>query len=266
MRKVFVRTIAIVLCLMFVMTALSSCVGGSSSIESEDDLKNVKIGVIDGSKGVDLANTYAERNCEIIRYDSRVELKEAFENDEIDCALLDENHAAAFVSDNDGYKLLDDRIGDEENYAFSTLATKKVYKIMLNKALATLREDGTLDSIVNGYLNDPEYVYEFATELDNSNGSFTIALDPSLYPYVYPADETHDMPRGIELAVIDAVCRYLGCDYTLITPTTSSLASTLITGIADFAIGSYILPTVEDLEIVETDPVLTYRHAIVTKK
>lgn len=260
------RSLALFLCLIILALSLASCDTKKAEIASVEDLKDKVIGVIEGSKSEQLVESYTENGCEIKPYSSRVEIVAAFESDEIDCAILDEYHAEAFVRDYGTYELLEDRLGEGDTFSFTTLASKKVYTIMLNKALSALRENGKLDSIVNGYLSDPEYKYEFAEELDNSNGTFTVSLDSSLYPYTYPADETHTDPRGIALAIIDAVCEHLGCDYVLLPTTTASLSSTLVLGVADFSIGSYFFPEIQGMEIVETEPILTYKHAIVIKK
>lgn len=260
-------TAFILACLMLVTVCFAACGTTPADINSEEDLKNVKIGVIDGSKSEALAQKYVENGCETVKFDSRNGIVEAFEAGEIDCTILDENLAKLLVKENDTLEIRGEALG-EDTLTFSMPKSKKVYTIMLNKALAALKKDGTFDEIVNGYLSDPEYVYDFAEELDNSNGSFTISLDPGVYPYVFPADESHEIPRGIALALIDAICKYLGCDYTLLPVTSSSLASTLMMGLADFSVGSYDIPTKEaaGVEIVETDPILTYNHVIVVKK
>lgn len=258
---------AIILCMVMVCTALFACgpKETKSGILGESDLENVKIGVIEGSKSETLVQKYTEKGCEIVSLSSRLDIAAAFENGDIDCAVMDENHAKQFVAENDFCEIRGESLG-EDTLAFSTLQSNKVYHIMLNKALAALKEDGTIDKIVEGYLRDSEYAYEFADKLDNSNGSFVISIDPSMYPYVFPVDNEHDEPRGIELALIDAICKYLGCDYTLLTVTTASLSSSLRTGFADFSVGSYDLGNDIGETILETDPILTYNHVIVVKK
>lgn len=263
------RIVAIILCLVLIIIVISGCgpkATAGTEIMSENDLKNMKVGVIAGSKSELYAQKYTENGCEIIALSSRTEISESLANGEIDCAVMDENHARQFVAHNDFCEIKSEPFG-EEAIAFSMLQSNKVYQIMLNKAIAALRADGTLDAIVEGYLNDPTgYNYEFSEKLDNGNGSFSIAIDPSMYPYVFPVDETHSEPFGIELAVIDAVCRYIGCDYSLLTLTTLSLSTALRVELADFAIGSYNPQNEYGEAIVETEPILTYGYVIVVKK
>ncbi len=262
-----IRVVSLLVCLVLVLTALCSCTASNSQIESEADLVNKSIGVIKGSKSAAFAQVYTEAGCEIIEYNSRIDMIKAFDASEIDCAVVDKNHADALAKENEGFKVLD-VTADEESYAFYMLDNKRVYTIMLNKALEELRENGVLDEIIKGYLSDPGYEYDFAQEVDDSNGSFTISIDPSSYPYVYAADEVHRMPRGIAIAIVDAVCEHLGCGYTFLPVTTGSLGSTLYMGTADFSIGSFVPASYEGLgmSVIESDPIMTYTHAIVAKK
>lgn len=264
------RLTALLLCFLMICTSFVACDNkeeAKTGILGESDLTNVKIGVIDCSKSEAFVQKYKENGCEIIELESRVEILKAFANGEIDCAIMDENHAKQLISETPELELRGEALG-EDTLTFSVLKSNKVYKIMLDKALAALKADGTVDAIVNGYLNDPDYEYEFADKLDASNGSFMISIDSSMYPYVFPAEDEYDRPDGIALALIDAMCEYLGCDYSLATITTSSLSSSLRMGFSDFAIGSYALENMAGYEddIVETEPILTYNHVIVVKK
>ena len=261
------RLVSLLLCIALLVCALASCAQTPSEITGEDDLKNKKIGVVRGSESDTYSRKFIENGCEIIGYKSRLDMVKAFDADEIDCAIMDENHAKVLVSENDSLRVLENVSEQKESFGFYMLEAKRVYTIMLNKALAELKSNGTLDEIVNGYLSDPGYKYEFSEELDDSNGSFTISLDASLYPYVYAADKDHELPYGIALAVIDALCKHLGCGYTLYPVTTNSLNSTLHLGTADFAIGSFTpVHSASGAKVVKSDPILTYSHAIVVKK
>ncbi len=261
------KIISTVLCLVLVLISLASCNFTGSPIKSEADLVNKKIGVIEGSETGAFAEKYTENGCEILKYSSYISLEEAFAQGKIDCAILDENFAKARASVNNTLEILPGTLG-EGTYSFAAVKSKKVYNVMLNKALDVLIEDGTVDNIVNGYLNDYEYEYDFAQESDGSNGSFTIAIDPGAVPYVFPADESHENPRGISIALVDALCSSLGIEYTYLTVASTSLADALRMGVADFAIGAFDFKNdVEgNEEILQSTVLLTYNHVIVVKK
>ncbi|MBQ4137681.1 MAG: transporter substrate-binding domain-containing protein, partial [Clostridia bacterium] len=220
------KLVSLLLCLVLMICTLASCAQTPSEITCEDDLISKKIGVIRGSKSDEYSRKFTENGCEIIGFKSRLDMVKAFDAGEIDCAIMDENHAKEVVRENTNLKVLESVSEQKDSFGFYMLEAKRVYTIMLNKALAELKENGKLDEIVNGYLNDPEYEYDFPESFDTSNGFFKISLDPSLYPYVYAADEDHVMPYGIAIAVIDAVCEHLGCGYELVPVTSNSLNST----------------------------------------
>ena len=262
-----IKVVSIIVCLVLIILSLSSCNTNSTGINSEDDLRNLKIGVIESTKSDVFANKYTQNGCEILKYSSYIGLEEALGTGEIDCAILDENHANARIKSGADIKITAQPLG-QDTLTFTTVKSKKIYNIMLNKALEELVADGKVEEIVTAYLEDDDYVYKFAENVDSSNGSFTIALDPTQTPYVFSADESHDMPGGISLALIDIICERLGCSYTLLPLSGSSLASSLRMGIADFAIGSFDLENVggDFEEIQESTPILTYNHVIVIKK
>lgn len=256
------KIISLVLCVVMLLT-LVSCSGQLG----KDDLKNKNIGVIRGSQSIPIAKVFSEeQGCTLTAFYNPDEFDKAFDSGTIDCAILDRNIANSFVKEYTGYTVSQDSVG-EGHLTFSTLETKKIYKIMLDKALAALKEDGTLDEIVNGYLSDEAYEYELSKERDNSNGEFIIALDTEFLPYT--TDDGLNITGGLAVAVIDAVCVYLGCDYTILPITTSSMATALRTGTADFTVGSFddqMNEYFKDTPIIESEPILTYDYAIVSKK
>ncbi len=261
-----IKVVSIILCLALIILSLASCSANSTGIKSEEDLKNLIIGVIESTKSDVFASKYTESGCEILKYSSYVTLEQALATGEIDCAVLDENHAKARIKKGADIKIVAKPLG-QDTLTFATAKSKKIYNIMLNKALEALTAEGKVDEIVNAYLEDNDYVYKFAENVDGSNGSFTIALDPTQTPYVFPADESHEMPGGISLALIDTICEHLGCSYTLVPLSGSSLAPSLRMGMADFAIGSFDLENGGDFEeLQESNPILTYNHVIVIKK
>ena len=253
------RIIALVMCTVMLFT-LASC--GGKTITSKDDLSELNIGMIKNSKSTDTLSTYrTDNNCEFVKYATLPEIDNAFNLKDIDCAVLDRNVANSFVADYAGYTVLEDSLG---NGAVTFATTSKIYKIMLNKALAALKENGTIDSILNSQFKDKNYKY-VPKELENDNGEFVIALDVALTPYC--ENDGEYVTGGIALSILDAVCEYLGCNYSVLPTTTENIAKPLKNGTADFALGDFITTTTnETKEIFETEPVITFDYAIVTKK
>ncbi len=255
------KIIALVLCVVM-LVSLAAC---SSSIDSKDDLNNVTIGLIHSSKAViDLEKYKTENGCSLIGFYSLSDLNEGFALGTIDCAVIDRNIANAFAEAYPGYSVSKESFG-EGAVTFSALESKKVYSIMLDKALTALKEDGTIDKIVDGYLKDKSLKYTHK-KLDNSNGEFIIAIDPNLTPYF--ENDGLNVSGGPMLEILDAVCEYLGCDYTIIPVKTSDMTATLVNGKADFALGDFdsrITELAGLKPLVETKPVITFDYAIISK-
>ncbi len=253
------RILSLVLCVLMLL-ALASC--GGKAITSKDDLIGLNIGMVKNSKSTDVLSSYhTDKNCNFAEYPTLPDIDNAFTLKEIDCAVLDRNVANSFVSAYPGYTVLDDSVGEG---AITFATTSKIYKIMLDKTLTALTADGTIDSIVNSYFKDKNYKYT-PKELDDSNGDFVIALDVELTPYC-ENDGTY-VTGGVALSILDAICEYLGCNYSLLPATTSEIAKALKTGTADFALGDFVTSTTSDTnELFETDPVITFDYAIVTNK
>lgn len=262
-----IKVVSIIVCLALIVLSLVSCAANNTGIKGEDDLKNRKIGVIESTKSDVFAGKYTDSGCEIIKYPSYIGLEKALEAGEIDCAVVDENLAKTRIKQGAQIEIASEPLG-QDTLTFSTVKSKRVYNVMLNKALEALSASGKIYEIVNAYLEDPNYVYDYADSAERSNGSFTVVLDPSQVPYVFAQDESREMPGGIGLALIDAICEHLGCAYTLLPLSGSSLEASLRMGIADFAMGSFDLENGEEgfEELQETMPILTYNHVIVIKK
>ncbi len=261
------KIISLLLCIVLLCLSLVSCTQTAHEISGESDLVNLKIGVIESSTSDRVSQKYAENGCEILKYSSVNKLRAALESKEITCAIIDENIANAIIKEDNSFEIKGEPLA-QDSIAFCATNDKKFYRVLFNKALAELKESGKLDEIINGYLSDPDYKYEYVTEGEANNGTITIALDSTLIPYVYPRDEKHEIPEGIYLALIDSLCASIGFKYSFATLTTSSLAGALRMGLADLAIGSFDLanPTSGTDTIEQTDPILSFNHIILVKK
>ena len=261
------KIISLFLVVTLLCLSLAACSQKVTEISGEDDLKNIKIGVIEASTSDIIAQKYTETGCEILKYTSVNKLRAALSNKEIECAIIDENIANAIIREDSTFEIKGEPLA-QDNITFAATKDKKFYRILFNKALTELKESGKLDEIVNGYLNNPDYKYEYLTEGEANNGTITIALDSTLIPYVYPADETREVPEGIYLALLDSLCGSIGFKCSFATLTISSLSGALRMGLADLALGSFDLDnTSQDIYAIEqTDPILSFNHVIMIKK
>jgi len=125
-------------------------VSDSSEITGPDDLAGKKVGVQLGTTG----DIYVEdiEGAEVERYTSGHEAVLALTQGKIDAVVIDNEPAKVFVAQNEGLKILDQELTIEE-YAIAVDKGNTELLDKINAALAKLKEDGTLDSIINKYIN-----------------------------------------------------------------------------------------------------------------
>lgn len=126
-----------------------------SAIASIDDLDGKKIGVQSGTTG----DIYCSDSVEnggygeeaVSRYDNGALAVQALLNGQVDCVVIDNEPAKAFVQANEGLKILETEFAVEDYAAaFAKENTELLDKF--NTALAELKADGTIDTIVGKYI------------------------------------------------------------------------------------------------------------------
>ncbi len=128
-----------------------------SAITSVDDLfadHNYTIGVQTGTTG-DLYSTWDiedEGLGTVSRYNKGADAVEALKIGKVDCVIIDNEPAKAFVADSEGLKILDTAYA-EEDYAIAVSKDAPELLEKINTALAELTEDGTVQTIVDKYIS-----------------------------------------------------------------------------------------------------------------
>ncbi len=129
-----------------------------SSIKSLDDLKgdgSMKIGVQQDTTGDIYASDtvenggYGEDN--VIRYKTGADAVQALNSDKVQAVIIDNEPAKSFVAANKGLTILDAEWAVED-YAIAVSKDNPQLLEDINKALAELKADGTLDKIIDKYI------------------------------------------------------------------------------------------------------------------
>ena len=128
-----------------------------SPITSVDDL------FADGANhtiGVQLATTgdlYSTWDIEdkglgtVDRYNKGADAVMALKSGKVDCVIIDNEPAKAFVAENPGLKILDTEYAVED-YAIAISKSNSDLLAAVDKALKELIEDGTIAAIINKYI------------------------------------------------------------------------------------------------------------------
>jgi polar amino acid transport system substrate-binding protein len=95
------------------------------------------------------SDDYGEKN--VVAYDNGITAVQALLKGQIDCIVIDNAPAKAFVKENPGLKILDTEYAVED-YAIGFKKGNTALKDAVNKALAELVKDGTIQAIVDKYI------------------------------------------------------------------------------------------------------------------
>ncbi len=122
-----------------------------SAIATIDDLAGKKICVQSGTTGdIYCADDYGEDA--VSRYDNGAIAVQALLNGQVDCVVIDNEPAKAFVAANEGLKILETEY-ITENYAAAIAKDNTELLSKFNAALAELKAEGKIDEIVGKYIS-----------------------------------------------------------------------------------------------------------------
>lgn len=230
----------------------------SGVIASEDDLKDKKIGVQNGTTGAIISEDYIDSAAggEIQYFSTGSEAVLALTQGKVDCVIIDEQPAKAFVSMNEGLKIIDKELTDED-YAAVIAKTQPELLDQVNNALKELKEDGTLDKIVKSYIPEEgneggDYHY---TATNTEGEKLVMATSADFPPYeFYEGSDIVGIDVEIATAVADKIGRVLEVQdmkFDAIIPAVDS-------GKADIGFSGFTVTDERKLMINFTD---TYAHS-----
>ena len=121
-----------------------------SDIASPDDLEGKNIGVQTGTTG-DLYCTDDYGQEFVKQFDNGPIAVAALVNGQVDCVVIDNEPAKNYVAANQGLKILDTAYANEEYAAAIAKDNTELFE-QVNAAIQELKEDGTIDSIIEKYI------------------------------------------------------------------------------------------------------------------
>ncbi len=125
-----------------------------SPITSVDDLSAdgaaYKVGVQQDTTG-DIYSSDDFGDDRVMRYNKGADAVQALISGKVDCVIIDNEPAKAFVAANEGIKLLDTEY-TVEDYAICVAKDNSELLDDINEALAELKADGTLQEIIDKYI------------------------------------------------------------------------------------------------------------------
>ena len=128
-------------------------------IASLDDVNGKKVGVQQGTTGDIYASDtvekggYGEEN--VTKYANGALAVEALKAGKVDCVIIDNEPAKAYVAANEGLKILDTEYANED-YAICFAKENTELQTKVNNALKELIADGSVQKIVDKYIKAEE--------------------------------------------------------------------------------------------------------------
>lgn len=126
-----------------------------SPITKIEDLEGKKIGTQQGTTGYTYASDTPEKGGfgeeNVVGYQNGALAVEGLKGDKVDCVIIDNEPAKAYVAANPGLKILDTKY-TEEDYAICFAKDNTELQEKVNSILEELIADGSLQEIVDKYI------------------------------------------------------------------------------------------------------------------
>lgn len=242
-----------------------------------DDLCGKKIGVQLGTTGDIYASDYEDLESGVFpegyegeastveRFNKGNDAVQALKQGKVDCVIIDAQPARAFVEKNDDLMILDEEFAIEE-YAICVSKDNAELTAAINEALAELKAEGTLDSIIANYIGDDtkgQSPYESPADADRSKGTLVMATNAAFEPYEYY--EGNEI-IGIDVDMAKAVCDKLGYELKVDDIEFDAIINAVQSGKAD--IGAAGMTVTEDrLQSIDfTDSYTTATQVMIVRK
>ena len=244
------RSLAVILLTGLMLLTLTACGQKNADqapdkvISGVDDLEGAKIGVQIGTVGDTYASDYEgdDAGTEVARYNKGADAVQALKQNKIDCVIIDEQPALAFVDKNPELKILDEEFTNED-YAICVAKGNDELLDKINGALDELKQDGTLESIINNYIgvDAGKTPYVSSDDVIRDNGTLTMATNAAFPPYEYYENGTI---VGIDADMAQAIADKLGMNLVISDMEFDSIIAAVQSGKADF--GAAGLTVTED--------------------
>jgi len=236
-----------------------------NKVFSVDDLAGKKIGVQLGTTGDIYATDYEEEGSTIERFNKGNDAVQSLKQGKVDCVIIDQQPALAFVEKNSDLKILDEDFAVED-YAICIAKENSALKDQINAAIATLKENGTLQQIIDNYIGDDTKgtcPYVSPENVDRSNGTLIMATNAAFEPYEYFEDNAI---VGIDAEMAQAICDILGMELQIDDMEFDSIINAVQSGKADIGVAGMTI-TEDRLQNIDfTDPYTTATQVIIVRK
>ena len=243
----------------------------TQAIQALEDLNGKTVGVQLGTTGDLLMSEEVGEGEDklgiagVEQYNKAADAVQALLTNKIDAVCIDDQVAKNFVAANPDELTTLDTAFAEESYAIAVSKDNPDLTEALNGAIAELKEDGTLDAILDKYIAKVEgaegYVSPEGTEYPN--GTLVMATNATFDPYEYI--ENGEIV-GIDAEFAKALCDKLGYDLHIEDMEFDSIIAAVNSGKADFGMAGMTVTPERQEQIDFTDTYCTAAQSIIVLK
>ena len=255
-------------------SSAASAAGSEAStqaIQALEDLAGKTVGVQRGTTGDLLMSEEVGEGEDklgiagVEQYNKAADAVQALLTNKIDAVCIDDQVAKNFVAANPDELTMLDTAFAEESYAIAVSKDNPDLTEQLNGAIAELKENGTLDDILDKYIAKVEgaegYVSPEGTEYPN--GTLVMATNATFDPYEYI--ENGEIV-GIDAEFAKALCDKLGYDLHIEDMEFDSIIAAVNSGKADFGMAGMTVTPERQEQIDFTDTYCTAAQSIIVLK
>ena len=231
-----------------------------NAVKSVKDLDGKKI----GTTGDIYASDYEgdDAGTVIERYNKGTDAIQALKNGKINCVIIDEQPAKAYTEKDNTLKILKEEFALED-YAVCIDKSNTDLKEKINEALTKLKEDGTLQDIIDNYIGEDSVKGTKPYEIKDvkKNGVLKMATNASFKPYEY---YENNKITGIDVDMMQAVCDELGMKLEVEDMEFDSIIPAVTSGKADVGAAGMTVTKDRLKNIDFTESYTTAKQVIIT--
>ncbi len=238
----------------------------AAGIQGVADLPGKNIGVQIGTTGDTYASDYEgdDAGSKVTRFNKGADAVQALKQNKVDCVIIDDLPAQAFVEKNPELSILDEEFVIED-YAICISKKNTDLRDKINEALSTLQKDGTLADIMANYIGDDTkgtLPYKEKEGLTRENGTLTMATNVAFPPYEY---YENGEAVGIDIDVARAIADILNMELVVSDMEFDSIIVAVQSGKADVGIAGMTVTEDRLKNIDFTDSYTTSKQVIMVK-
>lgn len=237
-------------------------------INGVDDIAGKKIGVQLGTTGDIYSSDYEgdDAGTKVERFNKGADAIQALNQKKIDCVIIDEQPAKAFVAKNPDLTILKQEFVTED-YAICVSKKNPELTSELNKYLSELKDDGTIDSIISNYIGNEtgKHPYKTPSDAPEKDGDLIMATNAEFPPYEFYEDGSDSTPVGIDVDIARAIADRMGKNLKVQDIQFDAIITAVEGGKADMGMAGMTVTDERKKNIDFTDSYTTSKQVIIVR-